>query len=194
MNLLILGLILFLGVHSVRVFGEGWRSRMIASLGANGWKGVYSVISVLGLALIIWGYGAARLQPTVLWSAPGWTRHLAALLTVPAFVLLLAAYVPGNHIKAQLHHPMVLAIKLWAFAHLIANHTLADLLLFGGFLLWAALSFRAARARDRVNHTVYAAGRLGPTLITVLLGLAAWAAFAFWAHAAWIGVRPFART
>ena len=193
MNLLILGLILFLGVHSVRVFGEGWRSRMIASLGANGWKGVYSVISVLGLALIIWGYGAARLQPTVLWSAPGWTRHLAALLTVPAFVLLLAAYVPGNHIKAQVQHPMVLGIKLWAFAHLVANHTLADLLLFGGFLLWAALSFRAARARDRVNHTVYAAGRLGPTLITVLLGLAAWAAFAFWAHAAWIGVRPFAR-
>lgn len=193
MTLLILGLILFLGVHSVRVVGEDWRTRMRAKLGENAWKGLYSVLSVLGLALIIWGYGAARMQPTVLWPAPVWTRHLAALLTVPAFVLLLAAYVPGNGIKARLHHPMVLGIKLWALAHLLANNTVADLLLFGGFLVWAALSFRAARARDRVNHTVYPAGRMGPTVLTVVLGLAAWAGFAFWAHAAWIGVRPFAR-
>lgn len=191
MGMLILGLVLFLGVHSVRVFGEGWRTQMRQRLGDNGWKGLYSVLSVLGLVLIVWGYGAARMQPVVLWPAMGWTRHLAALLTIPAFVLLVAAYVPGNGIKARVHHPMVLGVKVWAFSHLLANNMLADLLLFGGFLIWSVLSFRAARARDRAAGTVYPAGRLGPTLLTVAAGLAAWAGFAFWAHLAWIGVRPF---
>jgi uncharacterized membrane protein len=191
MGMLVLGLVLFLGVHSVRVFGEGWRTQMRQRLGDNGWKGLYSVLSVLGLVLIVWGYGAARMQPVVLWPAMGWTRHLAALLTIPAFVLLVAAYVPGNGIKARVHHPMVLGVKVWAFSHLLANNMLADLLLFGGFLVWAVLSFRAARARDRAAGTVYPAGRLGPTLLTVAVGLAAWAGFAFWAHLAWIGVRPF---
>jgi uncharacterized membrane protein len=191
MTLLILGLVLFLGIHSTRIFAEGWRSRFIAERGANTWKGLYTVVSLLGFALLIWGYGAARQQPVVLWSAPTWTRHLAALLTMPAFVLLAAAYVPGNGIKARLHHPMVLGVKIWAFSHLVANNTLADLLLFGGFLAWAVLSFLAARGRDRAAGTRYAAGRPLMTVVTVLVGLAAWAGFAFWAHAAWIGVRPF---
>jgi uncharacterized membrane protein len=193
MTLLVLGLIVFLGVHSTRIFAEPWRLGVIARLGANGWKGLYSLASIAGFAMIVWGYGQARLDPVALWTPMVWTRHLAALLTVPAFVLLFAAYVPGNAIKAKLHHPMVLAVKVWALAHLLANHTLADLLLFGGFLAWAALSFRAARQRDRAAGTVYPPGRLGPTLATVVVGLAAWAGFAFWAHRAWIGVAPFGR-
>jgi uncharacterized membrane protein len=191
MALLILGLLLFLGVHSTRVFAESWRTGFIAQRGANAWKGLYTVVSLLGFVLLVVGYGAARQQPVVLWASPVWTRHLAALLTLPAFVLLVAAYVPGNSIKARLHHPMVLSVKLWALAHLLANNTLADVVLFGGFLLWAALSFRAARARDRAGAVVYAAGRMGPTLVTVALGLLAWAVFAFWAHRVLIGVRPF---
>jgi uncharacterized membrane protein len=191
MTMLILGLILFLGVHSVRVFGEGWRTTMRHKLGDNGWKGVYSVLSVAGFVLIVYGYAATRESPQILWIAPVWTRHVAALLTIPAFVLLVAAYVPGNSIKARLHHPMVLAVKLWAFSHLVANGMLADLLLFGGFLAWSALSFRAARGRDRAAGTVYPPGRLVPTVVTVAAGLAAWAFFAFWAHGAWIGVKPF---
>jgi uncharacterized membrane protein len=191
MTMLILGLILFLGVHSVRVFGEGWRTTMRHKLGDNGWKGLYSVLSLAGFVLIIYGYAATRESPQILWIAPIWTRHVAALLTIPAFVLLVATYVPGNSIKARLHHPMVLAVKLWAFSHLVANGMLADLLLFGGFLAWSALSFRAARARDRAAGTVYPSGRLVPTLVTVVVGLAAWAFFAFWAHGAWIGVKPF---
>lgn len=191
MTMLLLGLLIFLGVHSVRVFAEGWRTNMRLKLGENAFKGLYSVISIIGFALIVWGYGAARQQPVALWGSPVWTRHLAALLTVPAFVMLVAAYIPGNAIKARLHHPMVIAIKVWAAAHLLANNTLADLLLFGGFLVWAALSFRAARQRDRLAHTVYAPGRMMPTVVVVLVGLLAWAGFAFWAHAAWIGVRPF---
>jgi uncharacterized membrane protein len=191
MTLLILGLILFLGTHSVRVFAEGWRGAMIARLGEGGWKGAYSVLSLLGLVLIVLGYGAARENPQILWIAPIWTRHVAALLTLVAFVLLAAAYVPGNAIKARLHHPMVLGVKVWALSHLIANGMLADLLLFGGFLLWSVLSFRAARGRDRAAGTVYPAGRGGPTAVAVAAGVVAWAVFAFWAHGVLFGVKPF---
>ena len=191
MSFLILGLVLFLGAHSVRVFAEGWRTGMRARLGENAYKGLYSVASLVGLVLIVVGYGAARQQPVLLWLPPVWTRHLAALLTVPSFILLVAAYVPGNRIKAKVHHPMVLGVKVWALAHLLANGNLADLLLFGGFLLWAVLCFRAARQRDRVGLVVYPPGRLGPTLVAVAAGLVLWAGFAFWAHGALIGVRPF---
>ena len=191
MTILILGLVIFLGVHSGRVLAEGWRTRVRFRLGENAWKGLYSLASILGLALIVWGFGLARQQPVLLWSPPLWTRHLAALLTLAAFVMLAAAYVPGNAIKARLHHPMILGVKTWALAHLLANGRLAGVLLFGSFLVWAVLSFRAARQRDRAGHITYPPGRTGPTLVTVAVGLAAWAGFAFWAHAAWIGVRPF---
>jgi len=185
-----LGLVLFLGIHSVRIVADDMRSRFIANRGAGGWKGIYSIVSALGLAAIIWGYAAARAEPVVLWAPIPGMRHLAALLTFIAFIVLVAAYVPGNGFKARLHHPMALAVKVWALAHLLANNTLADLLLFGSFLLWAVLSFRAARQRDRIAGTVYAAGRLPATLITVAVGVVAWCVFAFWLHAAWLGVRP----
>ncbi len=191
MTALILGLVLFLGIHSARVVAEGPRQAFIARHGANAWKGVYSVASIAGFALLVWGYGQARQAPVVLWAPPAALRHVAGLLMIVAFVLLVAAYVPGNAIKARLHHPMTLGVKTWAFAHLIANQTLADLLLFGGFLAWAVATFIAARRRDRAAGTVYPPGRAGPTVVTVVLGLAAWAGFAFWAHGAWIGVKPF---
>ena len=191
MTVLILGLVLFLGVHSARVFGDGWRTGVRQRLGENGYKGLYTVASLIGFALIVWGYGLARQTPVLLWTPPVWTRHVAALLTLPAFVLLVAAYVPGNGIRARLHHPMVLGVKLWALAHLLANGMLADLLLFGSFLVWAVLSYRAARQRDRSGQVVYAPGRSGPTAVTVVVGVVAWAVFAFWAHRVLIGVRPF---
>ena len=190
MTLLIFGLVLFLGVHSVRIVAEGFRARQIARLGDNAWKGLYTLASIAGFALIVWGFGQARLQPLVLWATPPWLMHVAALLTLPAFVLLAAAYVPGNGIKARLHHPMVLGVKVWAFAHLLANNTLADVLLFGSFLLWSVLSFRAAKARDRAAGTSDAPGTASRTLATVAIGIAAWAAIAFWGHAAFISVRP----
>ena len=191
MALLILGLVLFLGVHSVRVFAEGARTRFIAQRGKNAWKGMYSVLSILGFVLLIYGYGLARQQPVVLWTPPTWTRHLAALLTLPAFVLLVAAYVPGNGIKARVHHPMVLGVKVWALAHLFVGRTLAAEIVFAAFLVWAVLSFRAARARDRAAGRVYPPGRVVPTVVTVVVGVAAWIGFALWGHAALIGVRPF---
>lgn len=191
MTLLVLGLVIFLGSHSTRIFADGWRAKRLRAMGEIPWKAVYSVVSLIGLLLIVYGYGEARANPIVIWSPPVWTRHLAALLTVPAFILLVAAYVPGNRIKAKVGHPMVLGVKTWAFAHLIANGTLADVLLFGGFLAWAVADFISARKRDRAAGTTYAAGGIAKDLIVIVAGLAAWAAFAFWAHAAWIGVRPF---
>jgi uncharacterized membrane protein len=192
MTILILGLLIFLGVHSVRIVAEPWRQRMIAARGAGAWKGLYSVLAVVGFALVIWGYGLARQAPVPLWNPPPvGLRHAASLLTLIAFVMLTAAYVPGNSLKSALKHPMLLGVKTWAFAHLIVNHTLADLLLFGGFLVWAVLCFRAARARDRVQGIRYPSGRPLPTVLTVVIGVALWVAFAVWAHGAWIGVRPF---
>lgn len=190
MVVLILGLLIFLGVHSVRIVADDWRRERIAAWGEGGWKGRYSLLAALGLGLIIWGYGLARQQPLVLWDAPVWTRHLAALLTLPAFVLLALSQVPGHALKARLAHPMLLGVKLWAAAHLLANNTLADMLLFGGFLLWAVLDFRAARRRPAVAVSTgpQAQQRL---LVAVVAGVLAWVGFAFWGHAALIGVRPF---
>ncbi|MDI4634296.1 NnrU family protein [Pelomonas sp. V22] len=187
---LIAGLLIFLGLHSVRVFADGWRSRQIARLGDKGWKLSYTVLSLLGFALIIHGYGQARLAQVVLWQPLPGMNHLAALLTLVAFILLAAAYVPGNQIKARLGHPMLLGTKTWALAHLLANNTLADVLLFGGFLLWAVLCFRSSRQRDRAAGLVRPAGTRGRTLVAIEVGGVAWALFAFWGHQALIGIRP----
>jgi uncharacterized membrane protein len=160
-------------------------------MGLNAWKGVYSIVSIAGFALIVWGYGVARGAPVILFSPPVWTKHLAALLTIPAFILLAAAYVPGTRIKRAVGHPMVAGVKAWAFAHLLANGTLADVVLFGAFLVWAIADYIAARRRDRAAGTVYVVGPITRDVAAVVVGLLAWAAFAFWLHAALIGVRPF---
>jgi len=188
---LILGLLMFLGVHSVRIVGDGWRTAQIARFGEPLWKGVYSLAAAVGLALIIWGYHLAHAQPVVLWTPPSWMRYLGGLLTVPAFVLLAAAYVPGNRIKAAVGHPMVAGVKLWAFAHLLANGTLAALLLFGAFLAWAVADFAHARKRDRAAGTHYPAGSAPRDVVVVLVGFLAWALFAFLLHGWLIGVPPF---
>jgi uncharacterized membrane protein len=187
---LIAGLVLFLGVHSVRIFANDWRSAQLAQRGEAVWKLGYSALSIAGFVLIVWGYGLARQSPMVLWPTPRGMNHLAALLTLLSFVLLVATYVPRNAIKAKLRHPMILGVKVWALAHLLANNTLADLLLFGSFLIWAMLSFRAARQRDRQQPPVRLASNGLATAATVVVGVVAWAAFAFWGHLALIGVRP----
>jgi uncharacterized membrane protein len=190
MTYLIIGLIVFLGVHSIRIFSEDARTRLRTQWGENAYKGIYSVISLLGFGMVVWGFGVARETPVVLWTPPIGMRHLASLLTLLAFVLLAATYIPGNAIKARVHHPMVLSVKTWALAHLLATGTAAHLLLFGSFLIWAVLSFVAARRRDRAQRVVYAAGTLQATGLTMVVGVAAWAAFAFFLHGALIGIRP----
>lgn len=191
MTYLILGLVLFLGVHSVRIVADGWRNRARVRVGEGTFKGVYSLLSLAGLALIVWGFGVARETPVMLWLPPRGMRHAASLLTLLAFVLLAAAYVPGNKIKARVHHPMVLGVKAWAVAHLLANGSVAHVVLFGSFLVWGVLSFIAARRRDRVQGIHYPAGTTANTVVTVLAGVGAWALFAVVLHGLLIGIRPF---
>jgi uncharacterized membrane protein len=187
---LIIGLVVFLGLHSTRILAEDWRSARIASLGERKWKLLYSIASGIGLVLIVWGYGMAREAPVMLWNPPLWTRHLASVLVLVAFIMIVAAYVPRNHFKAAFGHPMYAGVKTWAFAHLLANGMLADLLLFGTFLLWSILGYRSARRRDRKAQVSYPAGTARGTLATLVVGAIAWAIFAFYLHGPLIGVRP----
>ncbi|KAA0010006.1 NnrU family protein [Billgrantia pellis] len=179
MLVMILGLLIFLGSHSLRIVAEDWRTAQIQRLGEKRWKALFSLVAVIGLALAIWGYGRMRLDPVWVWSPPVGLRHLVALLMIPAFILLVAAYVPRNHIKAKLGHPMVLAVKVWAFAHLLANGRLGDIVFFGAFLLWAVLDFRTARRRAPAPEVT---PRMSGTLITFAVGLAVYYLFAFHLH------------
>jgi uncharacterized membrane protein len=187
---LLLGLFLFLGIHSTRIFAEDWRTATIGKIGPLPWKGLYSVLSLLGFVVLVWGFRMARQETLVLWVLPSWMKHVTAVLMMVSFILLVAAYIPRNSIKARLHHPMVLAVKAWALGHLLSNGVAADVLLFGSFLLWAVLSFRAARQRDRANNTVYPPGNAISTTITIAVGLVAWSVFALFLHGPLIGVRP----
>ena len=191
MNALILGLVIFLGVHSVRIVADDWRTRTRAQWGEMPYKGLYSVLSLLGFALIIWGFGIVRETPSVIWTPPRGMRHAASLLTLIAFVFVAAAYVPRNGIKARFHHPMVLGVKAWALAHLLANGTVAHAVLFGSFLVWAVVLFVVSRRRDRVQSIHYPAGTATGTVLTVVLGAGSWAVFAFVLHGWLIGIRPF---
>lgn len=186
MAYLIVGLVLFLGVHSTSIVAPAWRDRMVAKLGEGGWKGLYSVITVIGIVLIIYGYGRARFEPVVLYTPPFWLRHVSALLMLPVFPLIIAAYFPGR-IKAALGHPMLVGVKLWALAHLLSNGTLADVLLFGGFLLWAGADRMSLKRRTQRIPQV-GEPSLRNDVIAVVLGLVIYAVFAFYLHIRLIGV------
>jgi uncharacterized membrane protein len=192
MTLLILGLLLFLGAHSVRIVADGWRGQMLARLGAGTWKGLYALIAAAGFALIVWGYGNARAGATVLFVPAPWTREVASLLTALSFVLIAAAYIPGTRIKAAIGHPMVAGVKTWALAHLISNGTLADAVLFGAFLAWAVADFASLRRRDRASGRTYPALSLARDAAALAVGLVAAFVFAKYLHGPLIGVQPFA--
>lgn len=190
MTLLILGLIIFLGTHSINMFAHDWRGQMVNKLGLLPWKGIYALISLVGFVLLVKGYGQARLDPTFLWYPPVWTKHLAALLTLPAFILLFGSAIPGNRLSVKIGHPQVLGVKIWATAHLICNGTLADVLLFGSFLVWAIADFAISRRRDRAEGIVREHLGLGRDIATIAIGLVAWVVFAFYLHKVLIGIPP----
>ena len=191
MTPLVAGLVLFLGLHSVRIVAEPWRESVIARIGRNPWRGLYSLVSLAALALVVWGYGQARLDPIVVWSPPAWTRYVTSLLVLPAFVLVVAGNMRGTRIRAAVGHPMLLGTKVWAFAHLLSNGTLADLVLFGSFLAWAIADYASSRRRDRAAGTVYPPGTASRDATAIAIGTAAWFVFGFWLHAPLIGVRPY---
>jgi uncharacterized membrane protein len=189
MSQLVLGLVLFLGAHSISIIAPGWRDATAQRLGVVPWQGIYSVVSFVGFLLMLRGYADARLDPQVLYLPPVGLRHVTGLLMLPVFPLLLAAYLPGR-IKSALQHPMLLGTIIWAAAHLLSNGTLADVTLFGAFLVWAVadrLSFRKRVARpvrgappSPLNDAIAIIGGL------VLYGL-----FVAWAHQRLFGVAPF---
>ena len=189
MPLLIAGLVLFLGIHSVAIVAPSFRARIIQRMGEGAWKGLYSLISLAGFVLICYGFGLARQAPVVLYSPPTWLRHLAFLVMLPVFPLLIAAYLPGR-IKTAAKHPMLAAIKFWAFAHLLANGSLADVLLFGGFLAWAVVD--RISVKRRAMPQVLRTAPPGPwnDAIAVVLGLAVYALLIGWAHVRLFGVSP----
>jgi uncharacterized membrane protein len=191
MLVLVAGLVLFLGVHSVSIVAPGWRSRLIARLGAGPWKGLYSVAAAIGLVLIVVGYGIARRSPVVLYTPPAGLRHLALLVMLPVFPLLFAPYLPGR-IKALTKHPMLLAVKFWALAHLLANGTLADVLLFGAFLAWAVADRISVKRRTAAEaHEVPAAPpRPMNDAIVLVGGLLVYALFLMGGHRWLTGVSP----
>jgi len=191
MWLLILGLLVFLSIHSLRMFSDDLRANLISRYGANVWRAVFSLVSIAGFVLIIWGFGLARQHPVLLYSPPMVMKHANSLFTLLAFVLVTATYVPRNHIKARIGHPMLAGIKLWAFGHLLATGFLHDVILFGAFLVWAIADFAISRRRDRINGVVPPVGTFSGDILTVVIGLATWATFAFWLHLRWIGVSPF---
>ena len=191
---LLFGLVLFLGIHSLQSLAPQVRQDGIARWGALGYKAVYAAIALLGLYLLVHGYSQARLDPVVLWTPPRGMQHATILLMWLAMVLLVASYVPGNQIKAKLRHPMTLSVKVWALGHLLSNGHLADVLLFGGFLVWSVLVFRAARKRDRQNLHSAPEGKLLSTLLAVVVGTGVWAAFLMGGLHVWlVGVMPFTR-
>ena len=186
MTVLLLGLILFFAVHSVSIFSPGWRDAMAARFGEIPWKAGYGLVSLIGLVLIIYGYGMARLDPTFLYQPPPALRHVAMLLMLPVFPLLLAAYLPGR-IQRIAKHPMLVAVKFWALAHLLVNGTLADVLLFGAFLAWAVAD-RISLKRRTPRPVPGLPGTPVNDVIVVIGGLALYVVFALWLHPRLIGV------
>ncbi len=188
MIILILGLCLFLGMHSLGFLAPAWRGRMVARLGQTTWQGMAGVVALVGFALIVWGYGLTRSAPIPLYAPPIWTRHLSLLIMLPVFPLLLATYLPGR-IQAAVVHPMLTAVIIWALAHLTANGNLADLLLFGGFLAWS-LADRISLLSRQAPPVQGAPSRKANDLIAIGAGLALYVVFLLWAHKWLIGVSP----
>lgn len=192
MLLLVLGLVIFLGMHSVRIVAPEFRAAQIAARGMGAWKGIYSLVSLVGLVLVVWGYGQARQDPVVFWVAPSWMSHLVALLMLFSFVFLAASQVPAGRIKAAVKHPMLVAVKIWAFAHLLVNGDLASALLFGAILAWAVIDRISEKRRLRAGETTNPVpGPASRDAIAVAGGVVAYLLFVFYLHEWLIGVPPF---
>jgi uncharacterized membrane protein len=186
MTYLVLGLVMFLAIHSVSIVNESWRDGVVAHIGLPRWKGIYTVISLLGFVLICVGYASARHDPVVLYTAPAWMRYATMLLMLFVFPLFLAANLPGR-IKAAAKQPLLAATKIWAFAHLLTNGTLADVLLFGSFLAWAVADRISMKRRTQRPIPGAPPGKYND-LIAVVAGLLIYAVFVFWGHHALFGV------
>jgi uncharacterized membrane protein len=192
MAILVLGLVIFLGLHSTRIVSEGGRERAIARIGEGPWKGVYSLVSAIGFLLIVWGFARARYDALQLWTPPTWGRHVTMLLMLVALILFASFLFKRSHIAVMTHHPMLWSVLLWSVGHLFANGSAADLLLFGAFLVWSAADLASSYARERRNGIVYPEPRLSATAGAVVVGLVVYALLIGGLHLWLFGVSPLA--
>ncbi|MEP0520423.1 MAG: NnrU family protein [Hyphomicrobiales bacterium] len=190
MTILIIGLALFLGAHSTRIFLEPLRMSIINASGDGLWKAGHTVLSVAGLVLIVLGFRSAAPDAQALWVPPFALLHVVPLLMLLSFIILVAAYVPAGRIKGTLKHPMVVAVVIWSGAHLLVNGMEHEVYLFGAFFVWAVLNFLSARWRDRQMALTYIPGPLRNDLICIVLGTLLWAGFVFFAHEWLFGIAP----
>ncbi|MCG5478929.1 MAG: NnrU family protein [Ensifer alkalisoli] len=187
MFVLILGLLIFLGVHSVRIFAPGWRDRRLANMGDGPWRGLYSLVSLAGFVLIIWGFSIARPDAPILYEPPVWMKHIALALMLFAFISLMVFAFPAGRLTPALKHPMLVSVKIWALAHLLANGDLASLLLFGAFLAWAVADRISAKRR---GNGVAAPGPATWDIGAVVAGVALYVLFVWRLHEWLFGVTP----
>ncbi|CAN7405991.1 NnrU family protein [Rhizobium sp. LjRoot258] len=191
MTLLIVGIIIFLGLHLIRVIAPGLRQSMIDSLGERGWKIAYSIVSILSLILLIYGFGQARQVTGMLYTPPVWMAHITLTLMLLAMICLVASLLPAGHIAVKTKHPMVLSVKIWAFSHLLANGETASVLLFGAFLAWGVILRIALKRRERAGElTLRPFVSAKYDLYAVIIGVVAWALIMFKLHELLIGVAP----
>jgi len=192
MLILALGLVIFLGLHSTRIVAEGGREKAIARLGEGPWKGIYSLLSLIGFVLIVWGFAEARQDAALLWGPPVWARQVTILLMLFSMILLAAYGFKKSHIAVAVHHPMVLSVAIFAAAHLLANGSTADLLLFGAFLVWSLADLVSSYARDRRNAVVYPRPEWGSTIGALVVGVGLFGVLIGGLHLWLFGVSPLA--
>jgi uncharacterized membrane protein len=192
MAILVLGLVIFLGLHSTRIVSESGRERAIARIGEGPWKGVYSLISAIGFVLIVWGFARARYDAPQLWTLPAGARHITMLLMLVALILFASFLFKRSHIAVLTHHPMLWSVLLWSAGHLFANGSAADLVLFGAFFVWSAADLVSAYARDRPSGVVYPEPQVAATASAVVVGLVVYALLIGGLHFWLFGVSPLA--
>jgi uncharacterized membrane protein len=190
MTLLLLGIVVFFSVHSVRIVAEDWRTRQIAARGVRVWRGLYSLASAIGIVMLAAGYARTRKAPVDIWNPPEELFAITSALVLVSFVLIAAAYVPRTRIKARLRHPMTAGVMVWAFAHLLSNGTLGDIVMFGSFLVWGVFAYIEAQRRDRLAGTTYQVGPPAKDALAIVFGGAAWFLFGYFLHGPLIGVQP----
>ena len=193
MLVMVIGLILFFAIHLVPANVE-LKNGLIARFGPAGYKAIFGVFSLVGLALIVLGFYKLQLHPgknPILWDPPTWSRHLALALMLPAMIALVATYIP-SHIHVMLKHPMLVAIKIWALAHLLANGDLAALVLFGSFLAFAVYDRISVKKRGDLGPLGKGSGPWINDVIVVVIGVALYALIVLYLHELVIGVSPMA--
>ena len=194
MLILILGLVIFLVIHSVRIVAPAWIRSREARMGEGPYKGIYSAISVVGFVLVVWGYGLARQKPVLIWDPPTAMRHIAAGLMLFSFLALGVYALPAGRMKPMMKHPMLIAVKIWALAHLLANGDLASIILFGSFLVWAIADRISVKRRlgSEAGAAVPVAGPVSRDIAALVVGIALYIVTLIWLHEWLIGVSPIA--